>query len=128
MSAGAADALVRAALDALGSVSGLTGVHERAPLQAAFPFLEVEAGAETDWGHKTGCGRELRLAVTVHDKGERPARLRRLMSAVEERLSSLNPTPGWQLVTMQFLRSRVARDNDRWTGAIDYRARLLRSG
>jgi hypothetical protein len=36
------------------------------------PYAIVETGPEIDWSHKSGAGRELRLAVTLRDKGERP--------------------------------------------------------
>ena len=44
----------------------LGAVYPGPPLQAAFPHAVVECGAETDWGHKSGRGRELRLAVQAH--------------------------------------------------------------
>lgn len=122
MSAG--EALQAAAIEALKSIEGL-GVYEGPPVQAAMPHALVEAGPETDWGHKSGIGREVRLAVTLKDLGERPARLRALMAAAEAALEGL-VLSDWQLVTLQMMRSRLARDaKGVWTGAIDYRARML---
>ena len=125
MSAG--QALVEVALAALGEVEGLSGRHEARPLQAAFPYATVEAGAESDWSHKSGIGREVRLTIVIRDEGERPARLRRLLAESEAALGGLGGTAGaWRLVSFVFLRSRVVPEGQRrWAGAIDYRARML---
>lgn len=124
MSAGAE--LQAAAIAALRGVAELGGVHDGQPLQAAVPYAVVEAGPEADWGHKSGAGREVRLAATIRDEGERPVRLRRLMSEVEPALASISAVAGWQLVTMRFLSSRVAKDRQSgWIGLVEFRARLL---
>lgn len=125
----AGEALIAAVTAALGEVAGLNGVYDGPPLQAAFPYAVVDAGPESDWSHKSGEGRELRLAVTIRDQGERPARLRALMRAAEAAIGGLESEfDGWRLVTMVFLRSQMLRSNDAtWMAALDYRARLLRA-
>ena len=124
MTAGAE--LQAAAIAALQAVAELGRVYDGQPVQAAVPYAVVEPGAEADWGHKSGAGREVRLAVTIKDEGERPARLRRLMSEVEAALASVTAVAGWQLVTMRFLSSRVAKDRQGgWIGLVEFRARLL---
>ena len=130
---GAGTALQSAAAAALRAIEGL-GVYEGPPVQAAAPYAVVEAGPEIDWSHKSGIGRELRLAVTFHERGERPARLHALMEEGEAALAGLSPAlGGWQLVTFRFLRSRVApptagTPSGLWTGLIEYRARMLADG
>lgn len=126
----AAVALQEAAIAALQGVAELGIVHDGQPLQAAFPHATVEAGPERDWGHKSGVGREVRLAVTIRDagqsSGEQPTRLKRLMSEVEAAVGGLSSVEGWQLVTLHFLSSRLARDRQSgWIGLIEYRARML---
>jgi hypothetical protein len=124
---GAGEALGEAAIAALAGVAALNGVYDGPPLQAALPYAMVEAGPESDWSHKSGVGRELRLTVTIRDGGERPARLRTLVAAAEARIESIGGAlDGWRLVTMQFLRSRMLRTDPEWTAVIDYRARLLK--
>ncbi len=125
---GAGEALATAAAAALGGVAGLNGVYDGPPLQAAFPYALVEAGPESDWSHKSGEGRELRLAVTIRDKGERPARLRALMAIAEAALGGIPvELGGWRLVNLVFLRSRMLRSNDAaWSGVAEFRARMLR--
>jgi hypothetical protein len=123
---GAGDALQQAARAALGGIDGLCGVYPGPPLQAAAPYAVVEAGAESDWGHKTGEGREVRLSVTLYDEGERPGRVQALAAAAEAAILEINAVEGWELVTLRFLGSRLARSRSgSWSAAIDYRARLL---
>ncbi|HEY0625474.1 MAG TPA: DUF3168 domain-containing protein [Allosphingosinicella sp.] len=123
MSAG--EKLQAAAIAALKAM-GRFGVYEGPPVQAVMPHAIVEAGPESDWSHKSGAGREVRLAVTLKDVGERPVRLRALMDEAEAALEGLAPD-GWQLVTMRMMRSGMARDaKGVWTGASDYRARMLK--
>src|SRR3712207_8570085 len=56
----------------------------RPPRSTLFPYTTLfRSGPETDWGHKSGTGREIRLAVTIRDEGEEAARLRGLMSKAE---------------------------------------------
>ena len=126
---GAGQALVEAALTALGAVEGLNAVYDGPPLSAAFPYAVVAAGPESDWSHKSGEGRELRLSVLVVDKGERPTRLRGIAAAIEEAATSIGPDlAGWRLINLVFLRGAMLRDKAAaWTAAIDYRARLLRA-
>jgi hypothetical protein len=122
----AAEALQSAAMAALADLEG-AGVHDGRPLQASVPHAVVEVGPESDWGHKTGAGRELRLAVVLHDKGERPSRLRRLMGEAEARLAAMaREADGWRIVTLHFLRGRTVRDTPgRWAGVVEFRARML---
>ena len=124
---GAGDALAEALIAALNGLTGLNGAYDGAPLQAAFPHALVETGPETDWSHKSGAGRELRLAVTIRDKGEKPARLRALVGEVEGVIGAVPGTLlGWRLVTLVFLRSVMLRDSGAaWAATIEYRARLL---
>ena len=126
---GAGEALAAAAAAALRTVEGL-GVFEAPPLEAAVPWAMVETGPESDWGHKAGTGRELRLAVTIRDRGESGARIRRLAGEAEAALAGLGEVPGWELVTLVLLRSRSVPPRHGgaeadWVALVEYRARLL---
>jgi hypothetical protein len=127
MSGSASAALVAAAMAALRDVAGLSGVHEEMPIQAAPPHVMVGAGLETDWSHKSGAGRELRLTIILRDQGERPTRLRALAADAAAALEGMAaPLGGWRLVTLVFVRSMtVAESVGRWALTLDYRARML---
>lgn len=124
MMAGAA--LAAELIARLHRIGELSGVHELAPVQASPPFATVETGPEADWSHKTGKGRELRVAIIVRDKGERPDRIRRLIDQVQTEIEQIGPDVGsWRLATLVFLRSRTIREAGGWAATIEYRARLL---
>jgi hypothetical protein len=132
---GAAGALQAAALARIGAVAGLSGRYDALPAQAVYPYAFVEAGPETDWGHKSGAGSEVRLAVTVRDAGERPGRLLALLDAGRAAIEAGLAAEGWQIVTLAWQRTRSAREGKApvgadtvWVGAVEFRARMLRSG
>jgi hypothetical protein len=126
---GAGRSLAEAAIAALRGVEGLNDVYDGPPLTAAFPYAVVETGPESDWSHKSGEGRELRLSILVRDKGERPARLRGLVAGIEGIVTEIGPElAGWRLVNLVFVREAMLRETGAaWSAAIDYRARLLKT-
>lgn len=127
---GAGEALQAAAVTALSAIEGIGRVYDARPLQAVIPHALVTTDGEADWGHKSGEGREVRLAATIRDKGERPLRLRRLLAEAETALAALPAMmQPWRLVTMRLIRSRiVAVPREGWAAVIEYRARMLREG
>jgi len=106
----------------------VSGIFDGPPPRADFPYIALATGASLDWSHKGGVGRELSLALTVHDDGETAARLHRVMALVEEALEpGLDDPDGWQIVTFDFRRTRIVRSAvSPWSGLIEYRARVLR--
>jgi hypothetical protein len=115
--------LQEAIVTALGEVDDL-GVYDGPPTRAPFPYVTLDCGAEWDWSHKNGQGREVGVALTLWD--DRPERLDRAADALAARLEELGLVAGWQVVTFRFLRKRIMRDpNGPWAMALDYRARLL---
>lgn len=116
-----------AAMTALRAIGGLA-VFDPAPVQASVPYAVVDAGLVTDWGHKNGEGREVRMAVTIRDRGERPERLRRLVATAEAALAGIAGEAGaWRVVTMRFVRSRLVREpRGDWAAVIEHRARMLK--
>lgn len=125
---GAGAALRAAAIEALEALD-LGGVYPGPPLQAAFPHALVECGPEADWGHKSGRGRELRLAVTLRDSGERPERAQAFAEVAEAAMEAGLEVEGWRLVTLALVRARTVAEGRGgrmgWAVALDYRARLL---
>jgi hypothetical protein len=128
---GAGAALQAAAIGTIEALD-LGGAYPGPPLQAAFPHALVECGVETDWGHKSGRGREVRLAVTLRDSGERPDRAQAFAEVAEAAIEAGLEVEGWQLVTLALLRRRTVAEGrggrSGWAVAIDYRARMLAEG
>lgn len=135
---GAAGALVASVVRALRQVPGLSQVSDGAPIQAGEASATVEIGPETDWGHKSGEGAEVRFALLIRCGGERPGRVRQLMEMARQAVVAIGPDCGeWRLVSLVMLRSRTmpfgsAQDRrgswPSWTGVAEYRARLLKGG
>lgn len=125
---GAGAALKAAAIQALEGLD-LGAIYPGPPLQAASPYAVVEVGPEGDWGHKSGRGRELRLAVVLHDRGERPERAEAFGEVVEMALGAGIEVEGWRLVTLVLARRRTVAEGRGggagWAVAIDWRARML---
>jgi hypothetical protein len=121
-------ALMQAASAALSEVTGLAGVHEGRPVQAAHPYATIGTGVERDWSHKGGTGRELMLVTMLRDQGERSARIRALAGVAEAVIEELaGEMGGWRLVSLHFVRGQVrAEPNGEWSAVSEYRARLLR--
>jgi hypothetical protein len=128
----AGPALQAAAMEKVAGAEGAGGVYPGPPLQAALPYAVVETGPETDWSHKSGAGREVRLAVVVRAGGERPDRAQALAAAAEAAVGGGLEPDGWRVVTLAFLRSRCVRDGRgdaaAWAVTIEYRARMLAAG
>ncbi len=111
-------------------IDEVSGIFDGPPVRSAFPYIALATGASLDWSHKTGTGRELSLAMTVHDDGATATRLHRIMTLVEDALAGgLDDPPDWQIVTFDFRRTRILRSAVApWNGLIEYRARALRVG
>lgn len=122
MSAGGS--LQAALAAALAAEARLTGIYDGPPAQAAFPYAVIDAGTEADWGHKSGEGREVMVALTLWD--DQPARLAELADSAEGLAAAIGDVGGWQLVSMRLFRRRTIRNvAGPWAAAIDFRARLL---
>lgn len=107
----------------------ISGLFDGPPPRTDFPYIALATGASLDWSHKGGVGRELSLALTIHDDGETAARLHRVMALVEEALEpGLEDAPGWQIVTFAFRRTRILRRaTSPWSGLVEYRAKVLKA-
>lgn len=117
-------AAMRAHAPLAGAVSG---IFDGVPAGACYPYVAMAESPCADWSHKSGRGREVRLAVTLWDDGRRAARLHELMREAETAIEGMAlALDGWRVVSLQFLRSRVVRDADGpWAGMIAYRVRVL---
>jgi len=123
----AGGALAAAIVAAVSAIPGLNGCGEGRPTVAAPPYATIEIGAERDWGHKTGAGREIVFRLVLRDEGESPARLRALMARADAALAAAaGGLSGWALVSLVMLRGTTAGARPRlWACTRDYRARML---
>lgn len=108
-------------------VAQLNAVAEEAPSRTALPWLAVAASASADWSAKDRMGREVRLALELHCRGDRPDSAASLVTAIERRIGELpSAQPGFRIVTSQFLRARAEqRGANSRAILIEYRFRLL---
>jgi len=121
-------AALAAALGAADGIAGVvSGVFDGPPARAGFPYVVIGDGLSFDWSHKTGSGREHRLAVTVWDEAGRAARLHALVAAVEAAVEAMTAAlPSHRIVSRVLVRSRIMRASaGPWAGAVEYRVRTL---
>lgn len=105
----------------------LNAIVEEAPSRTALPWLALAASASADWSCKDRAGREVRIALELHCRGDRPDAAAALVSAIEARVAALTAAQaGFRVVTATFLRAR-AEQRPANTRAIllEYRFRVL---
>lgn len=110
-----------------GLAAQLNAIVEEAPSRTALPWLAVAASASADWSAKEVAGREVRIAVELHCRGDQPAAAADLTAAIEARINTLPPDQlGLRIVNITFLRAR-AEQRGANTRAIllEYRFRVL---
>ena len=64
-------------------------VTEESPVRAPVPWLGLAASASTDWSTKDRTGREVRVALELHLRGDNPATAATLARAVEARIAAM---------------------------------------
>jgi hypothetical protein len=105
----------------------LNGIAEEAPSRTNLPWLALAASASADWSTKTERGREVRVALELHCRGDRADAAALLVAAIEHRVETLPAEQGdFTVATVQFLRTR-AEQRPAQTRAIllEYRFRLI---
>ncbi|MEM8696494.1 MAG: DUF3168 domain-containing protein [Pseudomonadota bacterium] len=120
------DALL-AALEDHGPLADAVNAIDPVPaVRATVPYLEIGPIVTRDWSTKTERGRELRFSVSLFDQNERAARLADLMAEAEAAIAAMpRELADWQVVSCVFLRGRIDRTGNPWTGILEFRARLL---
>ncbi|MCX7677036.1 MAG: DUF3168 domain-containing protein [Alteraurantiacibacter sp.] len=105
----------------------LNCITEEAPVPASVPWLGITASASSDWSVKDRRGREIRLALELHLRGDQPETGANLVDAIETRIESLpRSQSGFTVVTVQFQRARAEqRSNNQRAILVEYRFRLL---
>lgn len=109
------------------ALAALNAVAEEAPSRVSLPWLAIVASASADWSCKTAPGREVRIALELHCRGDAPDAAAALVSAIEARVVALpRAQAGFSVITVQFLRARAEqRGESRRAILTEYRFRLL---
>ena len=105
----------------------LNAITEEAPTRTSLPWLAIAASASIDWSCKDVPGREVRVAVELHCRGDQPDAASMLISAIEHRIEELpRAQPAFSVTTVQFLRARAEqRPSNTRAILLEYRFRLL---
>lgn len=105
----------------------LNAIAEEAPSRTSLPWLAIAASASTDWSCKSNPGREVRIALELHCRGDQPGAAAELVSRIEGRIELFPPNQGcFQVVTTQFLRARAEQRGESSRAILlEYRFRLL---
>lgn len=106
---------------------GVNAIAEEAPLRTVPPWLGIVASSSADWSTKDRRGREVRVALELHCRGDDPATAGGLVAAIEARIESLPRThDGFEIASAAFLRARAEqRANNARAVLLEYRFRLL---
>ncbi|PKB14238.1 uncharacterized protein DUF3168 [Novosphingobium kunmingense] len=105
----------------------LNAVVEEAPGRTALPWLAIGASACADWSVKDRVGREVRVALELHCRGDSPGAAAALISAIEARVAAFPAVQAeYRLVSTAFLRARAEqRAANTRAVLIEYRFRLM---
>ena len=105
----------------------LNAVTEEAPTRAAPPWLALAASASIDWATKDRPGREIRIALELHCRGDRPDTAAALVTALEARVLALPAAQaGFTVVSTAFLRARTEQRAGNLRAILtEYRFRVL---
>lgn len=117
---------VAAALDA-GIGDQVNGVFDGVAVKASAPWVEIGPMVAVDWSTKDIAGREIRLALTVRDRADRPARCHALAAAAGGAVEDLpRDLDGWRIATLTFVRARVAGERPgQWSATVEYQVRMM---
>lgn len=105
----------------------LNAIVEEAPARTSLPWLAVAASASTDWSTKSGAGREVRIALELHCRGDAPDAAADLVAAIEAKVATLPVAQtGFSIASVRFLRARAEqRAESRRAVLIEYAFRVL---
>ena len=107
--------------------AGLNAINEEAPSRATLPWLAIATSASTDWSVKDRAGREVRIALELHCRGDQAGTAAALVAAIEQRIAALPREQGaFTVASIQFLRARTEqRPGNVRSMLLEYRFRVL---
>ena len=105
----------------------VNSVSEEAPSRAAPPWLGIAASASADWSTKERRGREVRVALELHCRGDDPSTAAATTQAIEARVEALpRVQAGFEIANTTFLRARAEqRPGNLRAVLLEYRFRVL---
>ena len=105
----------------------LNAVVEEAPARVSPPWLAIAASASADWSTKDRRGREVRIALELHCRGDAPDTAFEIMLAIQDRIEALpSPQAGFAIASLAYLRGRIEqRPGNRRAVLLEYRFRVL---
>jgi hypothetical protein len=105
----------------------LNAIVEEAPSRTSLPWLAIAASASADWSCKTAPGREVRVALELHCRGDQPDAAAELVDTIEHRVEDLpRDHEAFRVATIQFLRARAEQRGESSRAILlEYRFRLL---
>ena len=111
------------------ALAALNAVEEEAPLRTGPPWLGIVASASTDWSTKDRAGREIRIALELHTRGDDSGADGTLVKAIDQRIESLPRIQGaFEIASSRFLRARAERRAKNLRAVLmEYRFRLMAS-
>ena len=109
------------------ALAALNLVAEEASVSASLPWLGIAASASADWSAKDVRGREIRVALELHCRGDDPVSASALVRALETRIEALpRIQEGFAIASTLFLRARAEqRANNIRAVLLEYRFRAL---
>ena len=105
----------------------VNAITEEAPSRAAPPWLGIAASASADWSTKDRTGREVRIALELHCRGDDPGTAAATAQAIEARVEALpRGQAGFEIASTTFLRARAEqRPANVRAVLLEYRFRVL---
>lgn len=105
----------------------VNAITEEAPSRAAPPWLGIAASASADWSTKDRTGREVRIALELHCRGDDPGTAAATAQAIEARVEALpRVQAGFEIASTTFLRARAEqRPANVRAVLLEYRFRVL---
>jgi len=105
----------------------LNAIVEEAPSRTSLPWLAIAASASADWSCKDRPGREVRIALELHCRGDTPESAALLVATIERRIEMLpRVQPSVVIASTQFLRARCEqRSESRRAFLLEYRFRVI---
>lgn len=114
------------ALTADSGVSGLVaGIHDYAPEDGPFPYIQLGEEALQDWSTKDVAGGEHTLTLHIWSQQRGHKQVKAIMTAVHDALHEASLTlSGYRLVMLRFTFGEILRDPDGVThhGVMRFRA------